>query len=67
MQTPAFPSLQSRFKSFTDRGSRRSSPPGFFETHAVGDVVRSLFVSSILWAVLAVGVYEVYSMIVGTH
>jgi hypothetical protein len=33
----------------------------------VGDVVRSLFVSSILWAVLAVGVYEVYSMIVGSH
>jgi hypothetical protein len=24
-------------------------------------------VSSILWAVLAVGVYEVYSMIVGSH
>jgi hypothetical protein len=67
MQTPAFPSLQSRFKSFTDRGSRPSSPPGFFETHAVGDVVRSLFLSSILWAFLIFAVYEVYSMIVGTH
>jgi hypothetical protein len=64
MQTPAFPSLQSRFKSFTDRGARRSSSPAFFETHAVVDVVRSLFVSSILWVVLAVGVYEVYSMVV---
>jgi hypothetical protein len=67
MQTPTLPSLQSRFKSFTDRSSQGSSPAGFFDTHAIVDVVRSLFVSSILWAVLAVGVYEVYSMIVGSH
>jgi hypothetical protein len=64
MQTPAFPALQSRFKSFTGRGSQRSSAPGFFANHDVVDVVRSLFLSSILWAILAVTVYEVYSMIV---
>jgi hypothetical protein len=64
MQTPAFPALQSRFKSF----AHRSSTTGFFVNHAaVVDVVRSLFLSSILWAILAVIVYEVYSMIVGTH
>jgi hypothetical protein len=67
MQAPAFPALQSRLKSFTARGVNRSSAPGFFDTHAVVDVVRSLFLSSILWAILAVTVYEVYSMIVGTH
>ena len=64
MQTPAFPALQSRFKSFTGRSSHRSSTPSLFDTHAVVDVVRSLFLSSILWAILAVTVYEVYSMIV---
>jgi hypothetical protein len=63
MQTPAFPALQSRVKSLTDRSSTSSS----IDTHAVFDVVRSLFLSSILWAILAVAVYEVYSMIVGTH
>jgi hypothetical protein len=67
MQTPAFPALQSRFKSFTERSSHRSSTTGFFANHAVVDVVRSLFLSSILWAILAITVYEVYSMIVGTH
>jgi hypothetical protein len=67
MQTPAYPSFQSRFKSFTDRGTHRSSKPGFFETHAVGPVVRSLFLSSLLWAALAVGVYMVYSMVLGAH
>jgi hypothetical protein len=66
MQTPAVPSLHSRFKNLADRGSHQSSAPGFFETHAVGDVVRSLFLSSLLWAVLIFAVYEVYSMIV-TH
>ena len=67
MQTPAYPSFQSRFKSFTERGSRPSSKPGFFEAHAVGDVVRSLFLSSLLWAALAGGVYMVYSLVLGAH
>jgi len=59
MQTPSFPALQSRFKN--------SSALGFFETHAVFEVVRSLFLSSILWVVLAAIVYGVYSMVAGTH
>jgi hypothetical protein len=64
MQTPTFPALQSKFKNL---GSHRSSTPGFFETHAVGDVVRSLFLSSLLWAALAAGVYMVYSLVLGAH
>lgn len=63
MQTPTFPALQSRFKNI---GSHRSST-GSFETHAVFEVVRSLFLSSILWVVLAAIVYGVYSMVVGAH
>jgi hypothetical protein len=67
MQTPAFPSLQSRLKNFTHSGSDRTSSTGFFHTHPVGEVVRSLFFSSILWMLLAIALYAVYSMVVGSH
>jgi hypothetical protein len=66
MQSPAFPSLQSRFKSFTNQESSRTSSNGFFVTHPVGEVVRSLFFSSILWMLLAIILYAVYSMVVGS-
>jgi hypothetical protein len=65
MQTPAFPSLQSQNKSFTHRGSDRSSSTSFFGAHPVGEVVRSLFFSSILWMLLAIVLYAVYSMVAG--
>jgi hypothetical protein len=67
MQTPAFPSLQSRSKSFTNSSSERNQTPGFFQSHPIGEVVRSLFFSSILWMVLAMVLYGVYSMVVGTR
>ena len=67
MQTPAFPSLQSNDKSFTNRGSDQTSSTGFFESHPVGEVVRSLFFSSILWMLLAIVLYAVYTMVVGSH
>ena len=65
MQTPAFPSLQSRSKSFTNNGSERNQTPGFFQSHPIGEVVRSLFFSSILWMLLAMILYGVYTMVVG--
>jgi hypothetical protein len=67
MQTPAFPFLHSRDKSFTNQGSDRTSSPGFFEAHPVGEVVRSLFFSSILWMLLAIVLYAVYSMVAGSR
>ena len=67
MQTPAFPSLQSSDKSFTNPGSDRTSSTSFFGAHPVGEVVRSLFFSSILWMLLAVALYAVYSMVVGSR
>jgi hypothetical protein len=67
MQTPAFPFLQSKDKSFTNRGSDRASSTGFFEAHPVGEVVRSLFFSSILWMLLAIALYAVYSMVAGSR
>jgi hypothetical protein len=67
MQTPTFPALQSRYKSFTGRRFQRDTNPGFFDLHPVVEVVRSLFLSSLLWALLAATVYTVYTMIAGTH
>ncbi|MGD0444957.1 MAG: hypothetical protein ABSA39_13570 [Edaphobacter sp.] len=66
MHTPAFPSLQSRYKSFTGQGSNQTSSNGFFQTHGVSAIVRSLFFSSILWLLLAIALYGVYTMVVGT-
>jgi hypothetical protein len=66
MHTPAFPSLQSRYKSSTNRGSHRISSTGFFHNHPVGEVVRSLFFSSVLWMLLAITLYAVYSMVAGS-
>ncbi len=66
MQTPAFPSLQPRSKNFINPGSDRTSN-GFFDTHPVFEVVRSLFFSSILWMVLAMILYGVYSMVASSH
>jgi hypothetical protein len=40
---------------------------GFFHTHPIGDVVRSLFFSSILWMLLAIILYAVYSMVLGSR
>ncbi len=65
MQSPAFASLQSRYKSFNEQRSDRTSPTRFFANHSIGDVMRSLFFSSILWMLLAIALYGVYSMVAG--
>jgi hypothetical protein len=56
------------------RGRNRESLPGqwnerksFFETHPLGEILRGLVFSSLLWGLLAVGVYTVYAMVLGTR
>jgi hypothetical protein len=60
MQTPVF-SPQSRFRTFTHRTFDLSST--LFD-HRIVEVVRNLFLSSLLWFLLAATVYAVYTMIV---
>jgi hypothetical protein len=67
MQTPALTSLQSRDASFNRSSDRTSSLLGFFTTHPVAEVARSLFFSSILWMLLAIALYAVYTMVVGSN
>jgi hypothetical protein len=62
MQTPALPS-PSRLRNFTHRRLHLASATGLFENRFV-EVVRNLFLSSLLWLLLAVSVYAVYTMIV---
>jgi hypothetical protein len=59
MQTPTFPALQNRYKN--------SAAHGFFAVHPIGEIVRSLFLSSIGWIFVAFAVYGVYSMVLGRH
>jgi hypothetical protein len=39
----------------------------FFDNHPLGEIVRGLIFSSVLWGLLAVGVYTVYAMVLGTR
>jgi hypothetical protein len=59
MQTPTFPSLQNRYKS--------SSTNGYFAARPVGEIVRSLFLSSAGWVLVAFAVYKVFSMVIGVR
>jgi hypothetical protein len=38
----------------------------FFERHQVGQIVSGLVMSSVLWGLLAVGVYAVYALVLGS-
>ena len=36
---------------------------GYFDTHPLGEIVRGVVYVSVLWGLLAVGVYSVYAMV----
>lgn len=40
---------------------------GYFDTHPLGEVVRGVLFTSMLWGLLAVGIYAVYVIILGTR
>ena len=61
MPTPTFPAIPS--KDFTDSSNRMGS----FDIRSVFEVVRNLFFSSILWLLLAIALYAVYSLVVGSR
>ena len=46
----------------------RSEPKGnYFDLHPVADVVRGLLYTSVLWGLLAMGVYSIYALILAAH
>lgn len=59
--------IMSRFghhEMLPDRSEQKGS---YFELHPFADVVRSLLYTSILWGLLAMGVYSVYSIILAAQ
>ncbi|MDQ2832510.1 MAG: hypothetical protein M3Y50_01975 [Acidobacteriota bacterium] len=63
MRNPSFPLIQFRSKELSSQPAHRSSGDSSFQAHPLTDVVRSVFVSSLMWGFLAITVYTVYSMI----
>jgi hypothetical protein len=59
----AFSDFQSRFNNVESRFRPGSVAPGFFRSHGVAEILRSLAISSVMWIMLAGAVYTVYSMI----
>ena len=39
----------------------------YFDLHPITEIVRGLVYTSLLWGLLAVGVYAIYSMVLGSH
>lgn len=40
---------------------------GYFDVHPLAEVLRGLVYTSLLWGLLAVGVYTVYAIVAGSH
>ncbi len=56
------PAIQ--IQRFRHEYAKSALPTGYFESHPVGEIIRSFFFSSILWMLLAITLYGVYSMVV---
>lgn len=63
----AFLRWRSKDQSNGDQLSWVPNEMGFFEKHQVGQILSGLVLSSAMWGLLAVGVYAVYSLILGIH
>lgn len=67
MQTSTLLGWRSRNQEAKPEFSWNPRQQGFFEKHQVGEIVRGLVFSSVLWGLLAVGVYTVYSLVLGVR
>ena len=65
--------MQTSISGFRSRNTENSSDlcdpkrERFFDAHPLGEIVRGLVFSSVLWGLLAVGVYTVYAMVLGVR
>jgi hypothetical protein len=58
------PSLHSTYEN-SAASRHRSATADFFLTHPILPVLRSVFLSSLLWIFLALALYGVYTLIAG--
>ncbi|HEX7158597.1 MAG TPA: hypothetical protein VF214_06270 [Edaphobacter sp.] len=60
-------SMSLRDRSSAPPQSQHDRAASFFETHPIGEIIRGLFLSSVLWALLAISVYLVYSVVLSSN
>lgn len=56
-----FTSMQ---KTSSTSGWPEQNPTSFFDLHPIGAILRGLLMSSLLWVLLALALYSVYSFVV---
>ena len=67
MQTSTILSWRSRDRGDGDAFAWPERKQSFFVRHQVGEIVQGLVMSSVMWGLLAVGVYAVYSLVLGAR
>ena len=67
MQTSTILSWRSRSHEESSTFAWPERKQGFFARHQVGEIVQGLVMSSVMWGLLAVGVYAVYSLVLGAR
>jgi len=65
MQTSTFLSWRNRSRENHEDLSCFPHEEGFLQRHHVGEIVQGLVMSSVMWCLLAVGIYAVYSLVLG--
>ena len=65
MQTSTFLSWRNRSRENHEDLSCFPHKEGFLQRHDVGEIVQGLVMSSVMWCLLAVGIYAVYSLVLG--
>lgn len=65
MQTSPILSWRSRSHKNHEGFPWSPQQEGFMERHQVGEVVQGLVMSSVMWGLLAVGIYAVYAFVLG--
>jgi hypothetical protein len=57
--------------SLRERSTAPPTQPGdtgsFLKNHPITEIIRGLVLSSVLWFLLAIGVYAVYTMVLGSN
>lgn len=59
--------IMSRFGHHEIMPERSEQKGNYFELHPVADAIRGILYTSVLWGLLAIGVYSVYSIILAAH
>ncbi len=65
MQTSTILYWRSRGRENHEDFSWSHQEEGFMQRHQVGEIVQGLVMSSVLWGLLAVGIYAIYAIVLG--